>query len=140
MKKWVLGILLMSVFGISAFAQGGSRTTVAGTVLDGDDNSPVMQATVQVLSPKDSSMVKGNVTDLDGRFSIGVRPGKYLLKVSYIGYTPYFQDIELTRGKRLNVGNIKLSTDAIMLAEAVVVAQAPEVTAAEDTLVYNSSA
>ena len=140
MKKWVLGILLMSVFGISAFAQGGSRTTVAGTVLDGDDNSPVMQATVQVLSPKDSSMVKGNVTDLDGRFSIGVRPGKYLLKVSYIGYTPYLQDIELTRGKRLNVGNIKLSTDAIMLAEAVVVAQAPEVTAAEDTLVYNSSA
>lgn len=140
MKKWVLGILLMSVFGISAFAQGGSRTTVAGTVLDGDDNSPVMQATVQVLSPKDSSMVKGNVTDLDGRFSIGIRPGKYLLKVSYIGYTPYFQDIELTRGKRLNVGNIKLSTDAIMLAEAVVVAQAPEVTAAEDTLVYNSSA
>ena len=140
MKKWVLGLLLVSVSGLSAFAQGGSRTAVAGTVIDGDDNSPIMQATVQVLSPKDSSMVRGNVTDLDGRFTIAVRPGKYLLKVSYIGYTPYFKDIELARGKRLNLGNIKLATDAIMLGEAVVVAQAPEVTAAEDTLVYNSSA
>ena len=128
MKKWVLGLLLVSVSGLSAFAQGGSRTAVAGTVIDGDDNSPIMQATVQVLSPKDSSMVRGNVTDLDGRFTIAVRPGKYLLKVSYIGYTPYFKDIELARGKRLNLGNIKLATDAIMLGEAVVVAQAPEVT------------
>lgn len=38
------------------------------------------------------------------------------------------------------MGAIELQSDAIMLAEAVVVAQAPEVTASEDTLVYNSSA
>ncbi len=86
-------------------------------------------------------MVKGNVSDLDGNFALSVRPGKYLLKISYIGYTTFFRQIEMTRNKpRLNVGNIELQADAIMLGEAVVVAQAPEVTAAEDTLVYNSSA
>lgn len=142
MKTWVFGILLMAISAISAFAQSGSgRATVTGTVLDGGDKSPVMQATVQILSLKDSTMVKGNVSDLDGNFALSVRPGKYLLKISYIGYTTFFRQIEMTRNKpRLNVGNIELQADAIMLGEAVVVAQAPEVTAAEDTLVYNSSA
>lgn len=142
MKKWVLGILLMSLCGLTAFAQSGrSRGVVSGTVLDGGDKSPVMQATVQILSPKDSTMIKGNVTDLDGNFSMPVSPGKYLLKVSFIGYTPFLKEVTVTHGKpRLNVGAIELQSDAIMLAEAVVVAQAPEVTASEDTLVYNSSA
>lgn len=136
-----MGLLLLSC-GIYAFGQSrGSKGLVSGTVVDGDDNSPVMQATVQILALKDSSMVAGNVTDLDGRFSLSARPGKYLLKVSFVGYSPSFQPITLTSSKpRLNLGTISLHSDAIMLEGAVIVAQAPEVTAAEDTLVYNSSA
>ena len=142
MKRFLLGMLLMVGVAISAFAQSGSsRGTVSGTVIDDGDKSPVIQATVQLLSVKDSSMVVGNVTDMNGHFSLSVRPGKYLLKVSYIGYSPYFKQVALSRNNpRLNVGKVSLAADAIMLAEAVVVAQAPEVTAAEDTLVYNSSA
>ena len=136
-----MGLLLLSC-GIYAFGQSrGSKGLVSGTVVDGDDNSPVMQATVQILALKDSSMVAGNVTDLDGRFSLSARPGKYLLKVSFVGYSPSFQPITLTSSKpRLNLGTISLHSDAVMLEGAVIVAQAPEVTAAEDTLVYNSSA
>ncbi|WP_303915171.1 TonB-dependent receptor [Bacteroides mediterraneensis] len=142
MKRFLLGLLLMVEVAISAFAQsGGSRGSVSGTVIDKGDNSPVIQATVQLLSVKDSSMVVGNVTDLNGHFSLSVRPGKYLLKISYIGYSPYFKQVVLSRNNlRANVGKVPLEADAIMLAEAVVVAEAPEVTAAEDTLVYNSSA
>ncbi len=142
MKRFLLGLLLMVGVAISAFAQsGGSRGSVSGTVIDKGDNSPVIQATVQLLSVKDSSMVVGNVTDLNGHFSLSVRPGKYLLKISYIGYSPYFKQVVLSRNNlRANVGKVPLEADAIMLAEAVVVAEAPEVTAAEDTLVYNSSA
>lgn len=142
MKRFLLGLLLMVGVAISAFAQsGGSRGSVSGTVIDKGDNSPVIQATVQLLSVKDSSMVVGNVTDLNGHFSLSVRPGKYLLKISYIGYSPYFKQVILSRNNlRANVGKVPLEADAIMLAEAVVVAEAPEVTAAEDTLVYNSSA
>lgn len=142
MKKWVMGILLMSLTVISAFAQSGSRrVAVSGTVLDGDDKSPVIQATVQLLVPKDSSMVAGNVTNLDGKFSLSARPGNYLLKVSFVGYKPVFKTVKLTAGQqRMSVGNIELNSDAIMLEGAVIVAQAPEVTASEDTLVYTSSA
>lgn len=53
----------------------------------------------------------------------------------------FFKQVALARNNpRLNVGKVELASDAIMLAEAVVVAEAPEVTAVADTLVYNSSA
>lgn len=142
MKKWVLGLLLISCWGISAFGQsGGGRGRVSGVVVDGDDKSPVMQATVQVLSLPDSTMVTGNVTDNNGRFSISTRPGKYVLKVSFVGYTPTYKSFTLTQARpSQNLGQLILSSDAIMLEGAVVVAEAPEVTAVADTLVYNSSA
>lgn len=66
--------------------QGNIRIMVKGSVYDKDDQSPVMQATVQLLSLPDSTMVTGNVTDEKGTFSLSARTGKYVLKVSFIGY------------------------------------------------------
>ncbi len=135
-------MLLLMLGGTCAFAQGdGGKATVSGLVVDGDDQSPVMQATVQVLSLPDSTMVVGNVTDMNGRFSVSTKPGKYLLKVSFVGYTSIYKPITLGASQsRLRVGKLELQSDAIMLEGAVVVGQAPEVTAVADTLVYNSSA
>jgi len=121
--------------------QGRGRVTVSGTVLDKDDESAIIQATVQLLSLPDSTMVVGNVTDANGRFSLSARPGKYILKVSYVGYLSYLKEYQLTASKpTLNVGKIALSSDAIMLKEAIVVAEAPQVTVSGDTLGYNASA
>jgi len=140
MKKWVLGLLLM-LMTASAFAQSGSRGRVSGKVIDTDDKLPVMEATVQVLSLPDSTMVTGQSTNLDGRFSIHVRPGNYVLRVSFIGYTSVEKKISITNAKpNLNVGTVEMSIDAVMLDAATVVAQAPEVTAKADTLIYNTSA
>ena len=141
MKNWVLVVLLLFGWGAVWAQNKGGKNSISGTVVDGDDQSPVMQATVQILSLKDSTMITGNVTDLDGNFSLSARPGKYLLKVSFVGYSPTFKSVVLTRNvPQLRLGKIELHSDAIMLDEAVIVAQAPEVTAVADTLVYNSSA
>ena len=121
--------------------QGRGRVTLSGTVLDKEDDSPIMQATVQLLSLPDSTMAVGNVTNPNGRFSLSVRPGKYVLKVSYVGYLSYMKEYQLTASKpTVNVGKIALASDAIMLKEAVVVAEAPQVTVSGDTLGYNASA
>ncbi len=144
MKKMFLGLLLlMAMNAVPGLGQGsdGGKVTVSGTVLDGADKSPVIQAGVQILSVKDSSVVAGNVTGFDGKFMVSARPGRYILRVSYIGYKSDFRTVNLSSDRpRLNVGNILLEIDAVMLGEAVVVAEAPEVIAKEDTLVYNSSA
>lgn len=143
MKKWVSYVLVFLCFSAVSYAQsrGQSDSGVSGVVLDEGDKSPVMQATVQLLSVKDSAMVIGNVSDLDGKFRLNAKPGNYLLKVSFVGYKPYFKEVKLTAARpSLNVGEVLLGSDAIMLEGAVIVAEAPEVTASEDTLVYNSSA
>ena len=121
--------------------QGKGRVTVSGVVVDKEDDSSIMQATVQLLSLPDSTMAVGNVTNNEGYFSVSVRPGKYVLKVSFVGYVPYMKQYQLSGSKpTLNVGKVALSSDAIMLKEAVVTAEAPQVTVAGDTLGYNASA
>ena len=140
MKKYLFLVLLIGFSSAISFAQSG-RVSVAATVLDEADNSPVVQATVQLLSLPDSTMVVGDVTNLDGRFKLTTRPGKYVLKVSFVGYLSYIKQVQLTKAKPLlNLGNIILKSDAIMLKEAVITAEAPQVTVSGDTLGYSASA
>ena len=142
MKK--LGLFLCMVFTLFAAADAQTNTkniTLNGKVIDSEDKSPVTQATVQLLSLPDSTMAVGNVTNNNGNFSISAKPGKYVVKVSFVGYVNYINPIQLSSNKPVvNLGTISLSSDAIMLKEALVVAEAPQVTVKEDTLLYNSSA
>ena len=140
MKRIAFIALLIGISTFFVFAQKG-KVTVSGSVFDKDDNSPVMQATVQLLALPDSSMAAGVVTDGNGQFSLSVRPGKYVLRISFIGYMTHQKGYELVSSKpTVNVGKVMLSSDAIMLSEAVVKAEAPQVTVSGDTLGYNASA
>lgn len=141
MKKLVLLLLLVCTCATLSWAQNSKRITVTGTVIDGDDKSPIGQATVQLLSLPDSAMVVGNVTNNNGIFSIAARPGKYILKISFVGYLTQEKPLQLTANKpTVNLGTVTLPTDAIMLGEAVIVAEAPQVTVSEDTIGFNASA
>lgn len=141
MKKLVLLLLLVCTCATLSWAQNSKRITVTGTVIDGDDKSPIGQATVQLLSLPDSTMVVGNVTNNNGVFSIAARPGKYVLKISFVGYLTQEKSLQLTAAKpTVNIGTVSLPTDAIMLGEAVIVAEAPQVTVSEDTIGFNASA
>ncbi len=140
MKRYLFLVLLIGLSSAISFAQS-RRVSVAGTVLDETDNNPVVQATIQLLSLPDSTMVVGDVTNLDGQFKLSTRPGKYVLKVSFVGYLSYVKQLELTSSKPLlNLGKIILKSDAIMLKEAVITAEAPQVTVSGDTLGYSASA
>lgn len=141
MKKLVFLLLLVCTCATFSWAQNSKRITVTGTVIDGDDKSPIGQATVQLLSLPDSTMAVGNVTNNNGVFSIAARPGKYVLRVSFVGYLTQDKPLQLTANKpTVNIGTLTLPTDAIMLGEAVIVAEAPQVTVSEDTIGYNASA
>ena len=125
MKK-ILGLFLLTVFSTVVSSAQEPKGSVFGTVVDENDGSPITHATVQLLSLPDSTMVSGNVTNLDGRFMLHALPGQYVLKVSYVGYLPVMKHIRLiTTKSKLNAGRILLKTDAILLNEAVIVAEAP---------------
>ena len=141
MKKTLTAILLATLFSPVAMSQ--SKFNVSGTVIEKGIQEPVMSATVQVLSLPDSTFVDGAATSTLGAFEIkSVKKGKYALKVSYIGYQTRVLPLDLTKEKKKDVdmGYITLETDAVMLKEAQVTANAAKVQVSGDSLVYNASA
>lgn len=141
MKKVIIGTVLLLTTTLSVFSQT-KNITVAGRVIEDDTKEPAVQATVQLLSLPDSAFAAGIATTAQGYFTLPkVKAGKYVLKVSYIGFQPTMLPLQLSaQNPNKNVGTLALKTDAVMLAEAVVTAEAPQVTVSEDTLMYNSSA
>lgn len=140
MKRFITGAMLLLATTFSVFSQT-KNITVSGRVVE-DTNEPAVQATIQLLSLPDSAYAAGVATTGNGRFTLPkVSAGKYVLKVSYIGFKNKFIPLHLYANVlNKNVGTVTLETDAIMLAEAVVTAEAPQVQVVEDTLMYNSTA
>lgn len=107
--------------------------------MEGDTNLPAIAASVQLLTLPDSTQSTGMATSSEGYYRLQAKPGKYVLKVSYLGYTTQIIPLQIaTQAKR--VPDVVMQPDAILLAEAVVVAEAPQVQVVEDTVQFNASA
>lgn len=132
-------MLLMILFSPMAFAQQ-SGVNVTGSVVEQGSDTPIEQATVRLMNVKDSAMVRGVVSARNGSFTLkNVKKGSYLLHITFIGYDPLYQPLQITGKKNpVNVGKLELSDGAIELGEAVVIGKAPEVTVRNDTVEYNA--
>ena len=136
MKKSILMMLLLLV-SIASFAQ---ERLVSGAIIDRDTKDPVEQVTVLLLKT-DSTYVTGAISNEKGLFHLNApENGKYLLKITSVGYKPTVKRVVIEQDKNLALGNVVVGADAIMLKGAVVTAMAQKVTLKEDTFVYNSAA
>lgn len=124
---------------VSAFTFAQERK-ISGTLIDRDTKEPMFQTTVQLLK-SDSSFVAGAVSDDDGNFSVQApENGKYLLRISSVGYITSIKQVEMVEDHDLNMGEVIMNSDAVMLKGAEVTALAQKVVLREDTFVYNSAA
>lgn len=79
-------MVLLLLCTLSAFAQN-KVITVSGRVVEEDTKEPVEMATVQLLALPDSTQAAGITTQKQGAFTLPkVKAGKYVLKISYIGF------------------------------------------------------
>ncbi|KAA6329556.1 hypothetical protein EZS27_021648 [termite gut metagenome] len=140
MKKLLIGVLLLASTSV-ALAQN-KNITVAGIVVEEDTKQAIEQATVQLFALPDTTFMVGAATLARGRFTLPkAEAGKYILKVSFVGFQTKIVPVQLSASRlNHNAGTISLETDAIMLSEALVTAEAPPVTVKGDTIEYNSSA
>lgn len=85
-------VLLLSITFLSFSNE--ATLSFSGKVFDGETNEPLAGATVQILE-----LAKGTFTDSKGRFRISnIKPSKYSLKVSYIGYqTKVISDLDVNK-------------------------------------------
>lgn len=141
MKRISAWMVLTLFCTLSVLAQN-KVITVSGRVIESDSKEPAAQATVQLLTLPDSTFTTGLASNNQGAFTLSkVQAGKYLLKVSYIGFKTKLIPVQLTNSAPdKKMGTISLDPDAMMLSEAVVTAEAPQMTMREDTLEYNSAA
>ena len=136
MKRTILTMLL-AIFAMASFAQ---ERLISGAIIDRDTKDPVEQVTIQLLKA-DSTYVSGAISNEKGLFHLNAPAnGKYLLKISSVGYKTTVKRVQIADDKNLAMGNVVLGADAIMLKGAVVTAMAQKVNLKEDTFVYNSAA
>ena len=134
MKRQLL-ILLLPMIAVVAMAQ----RTITGTVIEDETGDAIPQTTVKLLRA-DSTLVKGVLTDIEGRFSVKApSAGKYIVQVTCVGFKTYTNNLTIA-DKDIALGNITMQVDAVMLKGATVTGQASKVTLKADTFVYNASA
>ena len=103
-------IFLSVMATVAMYAQSA---TVFGTVIDADNNEPLIGVSVLEVGT-----TNGVVTDLDGYFTLTVREGA-TLQLSYVGYNTQ----ELKVGKNNNLGTINLKPEAVGLQDVTVTGQ-----------------
>ena len=136
--RYILVIVWMMMT-VSAFAQQ-EGVEITGTIVEEGTDEPIEQATIRLLNVKDSTMVGGVASSKNGSFVLkNIKKGNYLLNVSFIGFDPLYQPLQIS-GKTdpVRLGKLALSDGAIQLGEAVVIGKAPEVTVRNDTVEYNA--
>lgn len=89
---------------------------------------------------KDSTMVQGAQTDMDGAFVLsGIRAGAYTLYVSSVGFDEVIQAVQMPE-TNLDLPTIWLREAVMHLAEVSVRGHAAEMTVKGDTIEYNTAA
>lgn len=139
MKKLSL-LLFLCIMGTSVWAQSHVLT---GKVLDGAaEGEPLAGTGVALLNPKDSAVVAGVATGIEGTWRISTRKeGTFLLRYTYMGYVTQFHSVTIKKDQEtMNLGTVTMNEDVKVMREAIVSAAAAQVEVRADTFVYNADA
>ena len=113
-SRWIGGpALCVLLFAFLTAPVLSAQVTIEGTVLDKDDNSPLIGATVAI-----AGTTSGAVTDASGRFTLQTDAEPPLrIVVSYLGYVAFDTRIAGSMGDLV----IRLNRDVHVLREVEVV-------------------
>ncbi|MCB0603017.1 MAG: TonB-dependent receptor, partial [Saprospiraceae bacterium] len=135
MKSFNLTFVLLM---LSTFLFAGKEGAINGKILD-PQGAGVPFANVLLLAVQDSQLVKGEVSNEDGGFSIpGIDAGEYFLQVSFIGFDTYNSTpFSVSEGQEISLPPVQLSESANELTEVVVKATKPLIEVKPDKMVFN---
>jgi TonB-linked SusC/RagA family outer membrane protein len=102
-------LTIILAFGVLHLA---SQQVLKGTIVDKANNEPLIGASVFIPETKE-----GTITDIDGKFSLDLKPGSKTARFSYTGYKDILTDISA-----LDLSNLTVSLESgINLDEVLVV-------------------
>ncbi len=92
---------------------------IAGTIVD-EQEIAVPYANVSIHNVLDSSLVTGVASDVQGKFQVPVKPGRYFVKISFLSYQEKTIPGVVVANENADLGTIILKEHAQMLEELVV--------------------
>lgn len=99
------------------FLSNAQKGTVSGVLTDKDMNNEPL--------PFANALIKGTTigttTDIDGKFSLSVEPGNYILELSFLGYQTVDVPITVKAGQTVTVNKAMTAGEGVMLQDVVVV-------------------
>ena len=145
--KYILTLLfsIVFIFSFSQHRQGrGGQTNpegiIHGYVLEKTTGNPVEYANIIIYSLRDSSIVTGGITDINGAFRIDkINYGGYFIEIQFIGFGKHIiPEIHLNRNNKIiNLGKIEIELSAEMLDEVQVDARVERVEYRLDRRIVN---
>ena len=114
-----LKFLIITLF-ICTLGFSQNKGTISGILTDKDSNNqPLPFANVLIKGTK-----TGVNTDLDGKYSIAVTPGNYILQFSFVGYESLEVPVTVKADEKVTV-NRTLGSGSYKLEDVVIKAAAP---------------
>jgi hypothetical protein len=130
-------LILLNILVISSVFEGSGQCLVNGKIRD-VSGRPLAHANVLLLSPSDSLVIKGSVSDENGDFWFDqIEEKKYSLSISLIGYTKHVDQLEIECNSTVTLNPITLLESEEELEEIQVTAQLPLYEKQIDRMVIN---
>ena len=104
---------------------------LTGTIVD-EQNQPMPYANVALLSPRDSTLLSGGVSNESGYFAIPYEQPTVLARISYVGYKTVYRLCN-----KPEIGTIRMQPDNYTLKGVVVQGERPKVQLQGNSLVMN---
>src|SRR6218665_1367298 len=138
MRK-LLALLTLSLCFFGAYAQKADGS-ITGKLMDTTNKKPIADATISLLSTKDSSLVTFTLSNKQGQFDIkGLTTGNYRLVITHQEYTEIKKTVSITEEKKqVDVGEVATANNVKEMAGVVVTNEAP-IVVKNDTIQFNAS-
>ena len=134
MQKRIHLLLLCLLVPLAVLGQ----TNIKGTVFSQEDE-PMLNATVILLSPADSTMKYFGVTNKNGEYQVKqIRDGSYIMQVSFVGALTSYKSISIPPEPGNDMGKTTLNWESI--GEVKVVAEYVPIRFRSDTVEFNANA
>lgn len=135
--KHFIKIIFLTWLLSALFVRAEAQVMITGSIQD-EQQTAIPAATILLLNPSDSSMVKGTITDDTGHFQFqSVNPGLYLLSISVIGYQNRETSLFEARNQPIQMEPILLLQSVEQMDEIAVSARRPMFEQELDRLIFN---
>lgn len=115
------------------------HSSISGVVTDEQNNQPLEYCSIALTKSTDSTLIAGTVSKSDGSFEFSkLQPGRYMLKLLFIGYQNKLLSVDLTSRKQVNVGRVSLTPGNGLLSQVTITGEKPNALSKIDKQSYRT--